>query len=120
MVNKEHLLFICTANVFRSKAAEAFFDGSEKYDARSAGIAPERGGVAVSQELINWADTIFVMSEGSDGHKTFLEKRFNIMGKVLYDLDIPNNYGDGPGEQKVLHELLREKLSFYFPLEQFK
>jgi len=45
------------------------------YEAKSAGI-DQNAFVKVSQDLIDWADVVFVMSEKEDGHLTFLEKQF--------------------------------------------
>jgi len=54
---KAKLLFICTANINRSRAAEDLFANSSRYEARSAGIIEHKvGGQVVRQELIDWAD----------------------------------------------------------------
>ena len=41
----------------------------------------------MSQELIDWADKIFVMSEIEDGHLTYLESHFDLKSKPVFDLD---------------------------------
>ena len=59
---KKHLLFICSSNLDRSPAAEELFKDSDKYESKSAGVGPfaEK---KVDQDLVEWADIIFVMDE---------------------------------------------------------
>ena len=82
---KTKLLFICTGNRDRSPMAADLFRNSKRYEARSAGthlFAVQR----VTQELIDWADKIFVMSEVEDGHLTFLTTHFKLQDKMVCDL----------------------------------
>ena len=88
---KHRLLFICSGNLNRSPTAESLFSSSRFYEAKSSGTN-ENAVVRVSQELIDWADVVFVMSEKEDGHLTILERTFNLRGKLVCDLDIPDNY----------------------------
>lgn len=108
-MEKQHLLFICSNNVYRSPTAEDLFGNSEKYKAKSAGTNP-MAAVRVAQDLIDWADTIFVMSEKDDGHLTFLKNNFNVKNKKIYDLDIPDIYQRNDPE---LIKLLKTKLKSY-------
>jgi predicted protein tyrosine phosphatase len=88
---KTKLLFVCTGNRDRSPTAEEIFRISSEYEARSAGTgdcAEQR----VTQELIDWTDKIFVMSEIEDRHLTFLETHFKLKGKTVIDLDISDRY----------------------------
>ena len=78
---KRHLLFICSGNVNRSPTAESLFSNSRFYEAKSAGT-DQHAVVRVSQDLIAWADVVFVMSEKEDGHLTFIQNNFSIKGKV--------------------------------------
>ena len=110
---KQHLLFVCTSNVSRSPAAVRLFTNSLRYEARSAGIRPLAGRPthAVTQDLIDWADVIFVMSEREDKHLTFLQQHFNLLNKKIYDLDIADIYAETRlGE---LESILRQKLAYY-------
>jgi len=110
-MGKTKLLFVCTGNRDRSPTAEDLFRNSEQYEARSAGtsvFAVRR----VTQELIDWADNIFVMSELEDDHLTFLETHFNLKGKAVYDLDIPDRYKRGSQE---LINLLASRISPHLP-----
>jgi len=96
-MSKTKLLFICTGNRDRSPTAEDLFRHSKDYTARSAGVscfAVQR----VTQELIDWADKIFVMSELEDRHLSFFEANFKLKGKAVYDLEIPDRYERGSQE----------------------
>lgn len=110
-MDKSKVLFICTANSERSPTAEMMVKGSEKYEAKSAGVHPFANRV-VDQALIDWADIIFVMSK-KEGHLAFLEKSFDLTGKELHDLDIPDRFPRGSIE---LQRLLQKKLVPYLDL----
>jgi len=84
---KTKLLFICSNNLSRSPTAEELFRDSDEYEAKSAGTHQSARKV-VTQELIDWADIIFVMSEKNDHHLTHLDENFDMTGKVVHDLDI--------------------------------
>jgi predicted protein tyrosine phosphatase len=111
-MQKTKLLFICSGNRDRSPTAESLFANSEAYDAKSAGTHASAT-QKVSQSLIDWADKIFVMSEREDSHFTFLKENFDIGGKEVRDLDIPDMYDKGDPE---LVDLLKKKLSKYLVL----
>lgn len=64
----------------------------------------------MSQDLIDWSDIIFVMSEKEDGHLTSLKNNFNLDGKEVYDLDVSDIYDEKDPE---LASILRKKLSHY-------
>ena len=104
---KTKLLFICSFNVDRSRAAEAMFKNSKKYEAKSAGIDP-RATKVVSKEDVKWADIILVMDDRNEGHKIELVDRFG--GFVEMDiriLGVPNHYRRYDPE---LYRLLRVRL----------
>lgn len=116
-VPKERILFICTANMSRSPACERLFAGAQKFEARSAGTkGAEYGHTQVSQALIDWADRVFVMSEAEDGHLTYLRENFNLDGKPVHVLGVPNVYDLSEGQQAALYVVLREKLASFFDL----
>lgn len=108
-----NLLFICTANHDRSPTAEDLFRSSGRYKALSAGILP-LARREVSQELIDWADIIFVMNEEEDGHASHVRRRFDVSGKELVDLNIPDVY---PRGSEPLLALLRQRLSGFIRLD---
>jgi len=107
------LLFVCTGNRDRSPTAEELFRNSQRYEARSAGTHPFAAH-RVTQELIDWADKIFVMSELEDRHLTYLERNFDLKAKPVFDLEIPDRYERGSQE---LINLLRARLSRYLTRE---
>jgi len=104
----QKLLFVCGHNQRRSVTAERLFQGCAAYEVRSAGT--ERGAtIRVSEELLEWADVIFVMEEN---HLQRLWQKFKpfLKGKRLVNLQIPDQYGAMAPE---LFEVLRERLSLY-------
>jgi predicted protein tyrosine phosphatase len=112
---KRHLLFICSGNVNRSPTAESLFLNSRFYEAKSGGT-DQNAAVRVSQDLIDWADVVFVMSEKEDGHLTFIENNFSLKDKLVCDLDIPDNYDRGDPE---LIGLLRVKIAEFMLLQGY-
>jgi predicted protein tyrosine phosphatase len=85
------------------------------YEAKSGGIA-QTAVVHVTQEMIDWADVVFVMSEKEDGHQTYIENNFNLKDKLIWDLDVSDNYDRDDPE---LIELLREKLQAFMALRGY-
>ena len=106
------LLFICTANVKRSVTAEALFSVCPNIETKSAGTHASSDRVQVNQELVDWADMIFVVSE-EEGHISFLKENFNIDDKKIINLDIPDMYYT---HDPKLKELLIEKITPYIDL----
>jgi len=104
------LLFVCSANQWRSPTAEALFKRSQHYDARSGGTS-EGARVKVTERHILWADRIFVME---NRHRSLLQQSFQpaLTGKPLDVLDIPDDYSYMDPD---LIELLQARLSPYLP-----
>ncbi len=103
---KTKLLFVCSANQWRSPTAESLFKDHPRYEARSAGT--ENGArVKVTAGHLGWADWIFCMEKK---HADRLRERFpgEIAGKPLLTLRIPDDYRFMDPE---LIELLRAELS---------
>jgi predicted protein tyrosine phosphatase len=73
----------------RSATAETIF-ATEGYTVKSAGTE-ETATVPLSNEIILWADLIFVMEEG---HKVIINTYFSDVAdnKNIIVLDIPDNY----------------------------
>ena len=112
---KQHLLFICGKNFNRSPTAESLFSNSRFYEAKSGGTDQDAV-VVLSQDLIDWADLVFVMSETDDGHLTFIKSNFSLKGKRVCDLDIPDNYDRNDPE---LIALLRMKVERFLLLQGY-
>jgi predicted protein tyrosine phosphatase len=102
----KRVLFVCSGNMDRSPTAEALLKGKEGLEVKSAGTW-EGAQTVVSKELINWADTIFVMQEH---HKEALKKIEPKAEKRIIVLDVDDHYlRDDP----ELVKILKEKLSKY-------
>ncbi len=83
-------LFVCSRNRLRSPTAEAMFSGLPGTETASAGTSPDADN-PLTGELIEWADTIFVMERV---HRTRVQRRFRryLGGKRVICLDIPDEY----------------------------
>ena len=84
------MLFVCSQNQLRSPTAEQVFSSWPGIEVASAGT-DRTAAVPVSPELLQWADTIFVMERT---HLNRLRKRF---GAYLKDqrvicLSIPDEF----------------------------
>lgn len=110
---KPKLLFICTSNLTRSPTCEDMAKEAG-YDAKSAGTA-SHATVRVNQELIDWADKIFVMCERTDRHLSYLKENFSLLGKEVFDLDLPDFIYTKRGEQGLVAEL-KSRLEKYITL----
>ncbi len=98
----------------RSPACELLFNESALYETRSAGTS-HSAVKYVTQELIDWADTIIVMCERTDGHATYLKEHFDLQHKPVIDLDVPDFIYDR-SDDPALHAVLTEKLKPYFTI----
>jgi predicted protein tyrosine phosphatase len=94
---KERILFVCTANVDRSRTAHDLYVGDPRYEVRSAGTAPFAT-TTLSRELLQWADRIFVMNERDDTHATLIRLRFPGIDRPIVDLDIEDRWRRGDPE----------------------
>ena len=85
-----NVLFICSKNEWRSRTAETIFRHDDRFAVKSAGTS-RAARIRVRQQLINWADHIFVMEHH---HKERLAELFgdDLLGKPLVVLDIPDEY----------------------------
>jgi predicted protein tyrosine phosphatase len=100
------LLFVCSRNKWRSPTAEAMFEGSENYVARSAGTT-DGARTKVTPGLIGWADHIIMMDKK---HKEQLTRKYRdeLAKKKLSVLHIPDDF---ELMDPKLIELLETKLS---------
>jgi protein-tyrosine-phosphatase len=101
------VLFVCTHNIARSRAAEEAFQvlawsmpGRARHEARSAGTSPMPGGRAITRRDIEWADVICVMEPEHEG---FIRERWPLHGSKLRLFAIPDVYQPN---DPVLHDLL--------------
>ena len=103
---RERILFVCTANVDRSPTAEGLYRDDDRYEVRSAGLAPFAT-VPVTRDLLLWADRVFVMNEKEDQHQTLIRIRFPEVQRPIVDLDVEDRWRRGDPE---LVRLLRRRL----------
>jgi predicted protein tyrosine phosphatase len=104
------VLFICSQNRLRSPTAEQVFSSWPGIEVSSAGLDP-KAGVPVSPELLEWANTIFVMERS---HRSKLSRRFGkyLKSQRVICLNIPDEY-DYMDEELV--RLLNALVPKYLP-----
>lgn len=105
-------LFICSANKQRSKTAEDYFaKGHPNYHFKSAGtnikICRKEGTTELTEELLIWADTIFVMEQK---HVDIIKR--NTSGSYFSKIEILNIPDIYEYYSKELIEILEEKVCF--------
>jgi predicted protein tyrosine phosphatase len=95
------VLFVCTANISRSRTAEEVFSvlawtvrdrDRQRHEVRSAGTHPDPGGRALTRSDLQWADVICVMEPA---HAEFIQSRWPLHGSKIRLLDIPDLYQPG-------------------------
>lgn len=85
-----NVLFVCDANRLRSPTAEALYEDDPRVEVRSCGLADDAS-VAVTRELLEWADLIFVMERRQ---RNAIRSRFEGIyeTKRIVCLYIPDEY----------------------------
>jgi predicted protein tyrosine phosphatase len=114
-VHRERILFVCTANVDRSRTAEDLYRHDPRYEVLSAGTAAFAT-TPVTRELLQWADRVFVMCERRDRHQTLLKLRFPELTCTVIDLDIEDRWTRGHPE--LVRRLLRKLVPHLGPPER--
>lgn len=86
----KNILFVCSQNRLRSPTAEQVFADWPGIETSSAGTNNDAEN-PLSAELIEWADTVFVMEKV---HRSKVQTRYRsaLRGKRVICLDIPDNY----------------------------
>jgi predicted protein tyrosine phosphatase len=103
---RERILFVCTANIDRSRTAADLYASDARYEVRSAGVAPYAA-QPVTRDLLLWADRVFVLNESEDQHRTIIQFRFPDVDRPIIDLDIEDRWRRGHPE---LISLLQRRL----------
>lgn len=85
-----NILFVCSRNKWRSRTAETVFRQNGIHNIKSAGTE-NSARIKITEKLIDWADTIFVMEKR---HKERITERFGsrLDHKKIIILDIPDDY----------------------------
>ncbi len=83
-------LFVCSQNRLRSPTAEDVFSKLPGVECASAGT-DDLANVPLDPELIEWADTIYVMETS---HRNRISRKFKryLAGKKIVVLNIPDEY----------------------------
>jgi len=86
----KNLLFICKHNQMRSRTAESIYSDDSRYIVKSAGIS-KNAQVKLSEDLIIWADIVFVME---NKFKDIIVDLYPIefISTKIVSLDIPDTY----------------------------
>ncbi|MEG3089717.1 low molecular weight protein tyrosine phosphatase family protein [Sphingomonas sp. PB4P5] len=105
-----NILFVCSQNRLRSPTAEQVFADRANIIVSSAGTNHGADN-PISDELIGWADRIFVMERA---HRSKLQQRFRaaIKDKKIVCLNIPDDYDF---MDPALVQLLEAKMAQYLP-----
>lgn len=111
------ILFICSANRYRSRTAHEMFENKENLEVKSCGLQPFYVEDTIkhhwnkarhfTKELFDWADIVYVMEEY---HLSLLKSRFNIdfnKKPKIINLNIEDIYGYN---DPLLKEQLKEKV----------
>ena len=108
--HREHILFICTANVDRSRTAEDLYRDDERYEVRSRGVA-RFATKELTRDDLDWAHRVFVMNESEDQHRTLIQMRFGKVNRPIVDLEIEDLWRRGDPElRRLLLRRLRKHL----------
>ena len=107
------ILFVCSANVDRSKTAEDFYaEQFSEFKFHSAGtnhtICKEKGTNALVQEDVDWADLILVMETK---HRDWIYNNLETKGSQIEVLNIEDVY---TYYSIKLIEILQQKCNKYF------
>ena len=90
-VDRQRILFVCTANVDRSRTAGTSTARTRATRCSPPGPAPSPH-TPVTREMLLWADRVFVMSEREDQHGTLLRLRFPEVERPVVDLDVEDRW----------------------------
>lgn len=92
MSNNEKLkvLFVCTVNRMRSATAHKIYEDDPRFEVKSAGT-DKSANTVLSEEILNWADSIVVMEKH---HRSHIRKLFPDVyrNKKIVCLYIPDDF----------------------------
>lgn len=108
-----NILFVCSANVDRSKTAEDFFSEQfNNFKFQSAGtnhkICQQAGTNPLDQETLDWADKVFVMEKK---HSDWIYTNLEAKGIDIQVLNIEDRY---TYYSMNLIEILQQKCNRFF------
>jgi len=90
-----NILFLCTANLQRSKTAEELFKAFDnKNEYRSAGLSfkyvKKAGSTLCTEEMLHWADKVYVFE--NEHIKRIQQHTGNVFISKIENLDIADEY----------------------------
>lgn len=107
MYKKEHLLFVCGMNRWRSPTAEAIYKNDPRFVVRSAGLS-SKSRHPLSADDLSWAHLVFVMESEQKVQIRQLFKAKQI--PKIISLDIPDEFAYMDEE---LVELIKQGVETY-------
>jgi predicted protein tyrosine phosphatase len=107
----KHYLFVCSQNRLRSPTAEHLFADHPGIAVSSAGTNNDAEN-PLTAELVEWADTIFVMERV---HRSKIQRKFrsSLTDQRIICLDIPDDF---EFMDPALVQLLRAKMARHLPI----
>jgi len=107
----KHFLFVCSQNRLRSPTAEHIFADYPGIEVSSAGTNNDAEN-PLTAELVEWADTIFVMERT---HRKKLQSRYRVAigARRIVCLDIPDDY---EFMDPALVHLLKSRMARHLPM----
>ena len=104
----KNLLFVCKYNQMRSRTAESIYSDDIRYAVKSAGVS-KKAEVRLTEDLIIWADIVFVMESKQ---RDVIVDLYPIqsLSKEIVSLDIPDTYYY---METVLIELIKSKVNSF-------
>jgi predicted protein tyrosine phosphatase len=106
MPNELRVLFICEGNLHRGPTAEQLYAATPGIHVKSAGLS-DLARIQVTEELLAWADVVFVMERRLRG---LLRRRFKptLAQKELVCLEVADDF---QFQQPELLAILTQKLT---------
>jgi predicted protein tyrosine phosphatase len=108
-MSERKILFVCTGNIDRSPTAERLFKNVKGFNAKSAGISTSAV-TPITEELINWADEIYVMEYK---HKQAVLTLAPSVEEKVKVLGIPDIYCR---DDQNLKQVIKEKMKPFIEL----
>lgn len=110
-ISVRKILFVCNANQLRSPTAEKIYSDRKDLEVKSVGIS-QLAKQCISQEIVDWADIIFVM-EKNQQNKIIRKFKGVYNKKSVINLEIPDEY---EFMEESLISTLKTKLNKYIGL----
>lgn len=87
--NRKKVLCVCSAGLLRSPTIAHVLATDYDFNTRACGVGLDYALVPIDEVLVHWADEI-VCAE--TWHAGFVSANFNLNGKPIYPLEVPDQY----------------------------